>query len=112
MDNQKERKKKEDAWFHENEKELLAKLRAEREARMKERHKESEHKHREELKKAHWMCCPKCGHGMETKDYTGIEVDVCTFCEGIFFDRGELEDFLNKKYEARRSFFFELLGLS
>ncbi len=112
MDSQKERKKKEDAWFHLNEKKLLEKLRVEREARMKEKLAESDRKHREELKKAHWLCCPKCGHGMETRDHKGTEVEVCTFCEGVFFDRGELEQLLDKEIEARRSFFFDLLGLS
>jgi len=112
MDSQKERKKKEDAWFHDNEKKLLTKLRNEREARMKEKIQESDRKHREELKKAHWMCCPKCGQPMVEKDHKGVLVDVCTFCEGVFFDRGELEDLLDKEIEARRSFFFDLLGLS
>jgi uncharacterized protein len=112
MDNQKERKKKEDAWFRENEKKLLTKLRTEREARMKDKLEETDRRQREELKKAHFLCCPKCGHGMEAKDYKGVQVEVCTFCEGVFFDRGELEDLLDKEIEARRSFFFDLLGLS
>lgn len=112
MDSQKERKKKEDAWFLENEKKLLTKLRIEREARMKEKLAETDRKQREELKRAHWMRCPKCGQGMETKDHAGVEVEVCTFCEGVFFDRGELEQMLDRKYEERRSFFFDLLGLS
>ncbi len=38
------------------------KLKAERERRIKEEEaKEQTQKKREELKKTHWMCCPKCG---------------------------------------------------
>jgi len=112
MDTQKERKKKEDKWFLENEKEFLEQLRKKREARIKEALAHEDKKKQEELKKTHWMCCPKCGHAMKSQDYKGIEVDVCTLCEGVYFDRGELEGLLDREYEARRSFFFDLLGLS
>ena len=112
MDTRKERKKKEDKWFHENEKKLLEEIRRKREERQREAFAEADRARLEALKKAHWLCCPKCGQAMETRDHKGVEVEVCTMCEGVFFDRGELEGLLEKEIEARRNFFFDLLGLS
>jgi Zn-finger nucleic acid-binding protein len=37
------------------------------------------------------MKCPKCGAGLQEIEMDGIMVDKCGGCEGIFFDRGELE---------------------
>ena len=37
------------------------------------------------------MDCPKCKAKMETVNFNGIEVDRCTGCKGIWFDRGEKE---------------------
>ena len=45
----------------------------------------------EEMKKAHWMKCPKCGHDLRDIELSGIKVDKCDSCEGMFFDAGELE---------------------
>ncbi len=35
--------------------------------------------------------CPKCGAEMATYERSGIVVDQCRECRGIFLDRGELE---------------------
>lgn len=37
------------------------------------------------------MTCPKCQGTMRTYERSGITVDQCTECRGIFLDRGELE---------------------
>ncbi|GAA2783420.1 TFIIB-type zinc ribbon-containing protein [Crossiella cryophila] len=37
------------------------------------------------------MICPKCQDIMQTVDRTGVHIDVCQDCKGIFLDRGELE---------------------
>lgn len=37
------------------------------------------------------MDCPKCVGKLEKKKIENIEVDVCSVCEGIWFDAGELE---------------------
>lgn len=101
-----EGKKKEEQWFHERERRLIEEMKAEREERLRSR------KH-EELKELHWMCCPKCGHPMQEKELSGIKVDVCTLCEGIYFDRGELEDLLLAQgSEGRAGFFRRLFGLN
>lgn len=39
----------------------------------------------------HWMKCPKCGKELVEVDLSGVKVDQCTDCMGIFFDKGELE---------------------
>jgi len=49
------------------------------------------------LKEQHWMCCPKCGHEMTETQLCGIMVDRCSVCEGIYFDRGELELLLQSR---------------
>ena len=37
------------------------------------------------------LTCPKCQGTMRTYERSGITVDQCTECRGIFLDRGELE---------------------
>ena len=42
------------------------------------------------------MTCPKCRGEMRQYERSGVTVDQCTECRGIFLDRGELE----KLFEA------------
>ena len=37
------------------------------------------------------LTCPKCHGAMRTYERSGVTVDQCTECRGIFLDRGELE---------------------
>jgi len=37
------------------------------------------------------LVCPKCQGAMRTYERSGVSVDQCTECRGIFLDRGELE---------------------
>ena len=37
------------------------------------------------------MTCPKCAGDMRTYERTGVIVDQCRDCRGLFLDRGELE---------------------
>src|SRR4051794_14002118 len=37
------------------------------------------------------LICPKCRGAMRTYERSGITVDQCGECRGIFLDRGELE---------------------
>jgi len=37
------------------------------------------------------LVCPKCRGAMRTYERSGITVDQCGECRGIFLDRGELE---------------------
>jgi rubrerythrin len=106
-----EGKKKEEQWFRENEQKLIEDIRLKRLERIKKETEREEEARREELKQLHWMSCPKCGHSMATKDIGGIEVDICSLCEGIYFDRGELEQLLMKQSHSKSGFFRKLLGL-
>jgi hypothetical protein len=40
------------------------------------------------------MNCPKCVGKLQEKELNGIKVDVCYICEGIWFDKGELEELI------------------
>jgi Zn-finger nucleic acid-binding protein len=42
------------------------------------------------------MTCPKCHGDMRTYERSGVTIDQCSECRGIFLDRGELE----KLFEA------------
>lgn len=35
--------------------------------------------------------CPKCDSQMITKDRSGIMIEECSGCRGVYLDRGELE---------------------
>ena len=37
------------------------------------------------------LICPKCQAPMRNYERSGVTVDQCTECRGIFLDRGELE---------------------
>src|SRR5512132_714565 len=37
------------------------------------------------------LVCPKCQGRMRTYERSGVTVDQCTECRGVFLDRGELE---------------------
>lgn len=103
--------RREDHWFRENERLLLEAARVAREKREAERASHEQAAFREALKKQHFMKCPKCGHDMAEEDLGGVAVDRCSFCEGIFFDAGELDRVLLKKEDDRKGFFRRLVKL-
>jgi uncharacterized protein len=37
------------------------------------------------------LTCPKCQSPMRSYERSGVTVDQCTGCRGVFLDRGELE---------------------
>ncbi len=41
------------------------------------------------------LVCPKCMGSMRTYERSGVMVDQCTECRGVFLDRGELERLLD-----------------
>jgi len=41
--------------------------------------------------KPYWMICPKCGAKLQEVDLSGVKVDQCGGCGGLFFDKGEVE---------------------
>ncbi len=46
---------------------------------------------RDELKKLHYMHCPKCGMQLHTIRFRNIDIDRCFACHGTWLDKGELE---------------------
>jgi RNA polymerase-binding transcription factor DksA len=105
-------RKHEDRWFLEQDKKLIEKLKRERERRVEQEQAREAEEESARLKEMHWMRCPKCGHPMQEKVLEAVKVDVCNLCEGIFFDRGELEELMLSKQSAeRRGFFRGLMGL-
>jgi acetyl-CoA carboxylase beta subunit len=100
-----------DQWFHENEKRFIEENRNRRDERIRQELAREEARKREELRLLHWMRCPKCGQLMAEQELEGVKIDVCGLCEGIYFDRGELEALVEKRAEARRGFFRHLVGL-
>ena len=75
---------KEEEYFHRKNQELLAKKRAELDAQRQSQESA-------QLRELHWMRCPKCGQQMAEEERSGIKVDVCGGCGGVFFDAGELD---------------------
>lgn len=51
------------------------------------------------------MTCPKCHGEMRVYERSGVTVDQCTECRGIFLDRGELEKLFEAEanYNARQA---------
>lgn len=42
------------------------------------------------------MDCPRCTSPLERTLRQGVEVDYCTGCLGVWFDRGEVERVFNR----------------
>jgi hypothetical protein len=103
-------KRREDDWFRANEEKMIEQARVAREKREKERLAKESGAELERLKKLHFMKCPKCGHDLKEVDLHGVKADQCTFCEGLFFDAGELDQVFLKKVEDRKGFFRRLVG--
>lgn len=57
---------------------------------------------RTEAKEAHaarpyWMICPKCGVTLQEIEISGVKVDQCGGCNGVYLDNGELETLIKSK---------------
>lgn len=80
---------REDIYFAERDRELLAKLRG---AKAKESEKI--------LKQAAHMRCPKCGAHLQQRILNDVEVDICPDCHGMWLDQGELEKIGKRETEG------------
>ncbi|GAA1589632.1 zf-TFIIB domain-containing protein [Actinoplanes couchii] len=49
------------------------------------------------------MTCPKCHGEMRVYERSGVTIDQCTECRGIFLDRGELEKLFAAEATYNRS---------
>jgi uncharacterized protein len=102
---------REDDWFRQNERELLEAARIARLKRQQEREAGEKEEERRRLRELHYLKCPKCGHDMKAQELSGVEVDRCSHCEGVFFDAGEFESIFTKRAEERHSFWRGLLRI-
>jgi uncharacterized protein len=74
------------------EEEFFAREEAEKIARLRKKLDEERRAVRcDQLKKQHWMCCPKCGHELEELSFREVMIDRCKGCKGVWLDDGELE---------------------
>lgn len=60
---------------------------------------------KEQLKKIHYMHCPKCGMQLIEIDYRGIKIDECSGCNGVWLDAGELEAIADMEKPALNKLF-------
>ena len=92
----------------ENEEEYFARQHAEhlRKSAL-ERQAKLEAEEREKARELHHMKCPKCGMDLTEINFAGVSVDKCFSCEGMWFDKGEVELIEKKEH----GFVGRLLGM-
>jgi uncharacterized protein len=45
------------------------------------------------------MRCPKCETALDTHERHGVVIEQCPGCQGVFLDRGELEQLIDAESE-------------
>jgi Zn-finger nucleic acid-binding protein len=43
------------------------------------------------------MICPNCGETLRERERSGIEIDICPVCRGVWLDRGELDKLIDRE---------------
>ncbi len=61
-----------------------------------EKHRQMELAEKEELKKLHFMHCPKCGMELHAMRFKDLAIEKCYNCHGTWPDPGELEALAGK----------------
>ncbi len=67
---------------------------------LKARREAAERAARDAERRSHFMKCPKCGADLQTDTRSGIQIDKCPECLGVWFDAGEAEQLI--KAEGHR----------
>jgi Zn-finger nucleic acid-binding protein len=49
------------------------------------------------------LTCPKCHGAMRSYERSGILIDQCTECRGVFLDRGELDKLIDSEAEHQQA---------
>lgn len=76
----------------EHEDEYFARLEHELREKIKEqKSKRTSKEERENLRKLHFMKCPKCGIDLMEIDFKGMKIDECSDCRGIWLDACEFD---------------------
>jgi hypothetical protein len=76
----------EDQYFAKRDRALLQKLKADVKGQQ-----------RPTLGEAGSMLCPKCGERLVTKEHLQVTIDECPACQGIWLDKGELEQLAHRE---------------
>ncbi len=97
-------KQSEEEWFAKFEIQMIRDAKRKREARHHEKESISEDK-----KPDNYMLCPRDGAKLEAKHISDVEVDICPECDGLWLDRGEMEEILLARDEDKKGFFRKLL---
>ena len=74
----------EEDYFARQDREKLAKIKAQAEA-------EEAAKAAADRKALHHLHCGKCGGKMDTTTFKGVEIEICPDCGAVLLDAGELE---------------------
>lgn len=75
------------------EEEFFVREEAERKRRLVHEHQRKlAEEERRRLRELHHLHCPKCGLKMEEIKFRGLDVEVCFGCNGIFLDKGEIDE--------------------
>ena len=75
----------------EQEDEYFARLEQEMKKKIKQMSKQAPKEERENLRKLHFMKCPKCGMDLMEIDFKGMKIDECSACRGMWLDAGEFD---------------------
>ncbi|MBI4511936.1 MAG: zf-TFIIB domain-containing protein [Deltaproteobacteria bacterium] len=82
----------------ETEEEYFARINAEKQRKLAhDKGKSMVTEEREQLKRLHFMHCPKCGMELQAVSFRGIQIDKCYYCNGTWLDEGELEHLAGKE---------------
>lgn len=68
---------------------------------LKARREAAERAARDAERRSHLMKCPKCGADLRSETRSGIQIDRCPECLGVWFDAGEAEQLI--KAEGHQS---------
>ncbi len=50
------------------------------------------------------MLCPVCNVDLTMSDRSGVEIDYCPKCRGVWLDRGELDKIIERSVPAQTNF--------
>ena len=54
------------------------------------------------------MSCPTCDTAMQEVSRSGVQIDICPRCKGVWLDRGELEKLLGQVRQVESQYEHDL----
>jgi Zn-finger nucleic acid-binding protein len=58
------------------------------------------------------LACPSCSATLVPVDRSGVTIDACPGCRGVWLDRGELDKLVALEQQASDDFYAEMSGRS